>query len=65
MNIPIEWILAAIGTLASVISALAVIIYRSLSSEIASLRGVVAKLQDDVDRLSKGCGLGVCLWKNR
>ena len=65
MNIPIEWILAAIGTLASVISALAAIIYRSLSSEIASLRGVVAKLQDDVDRMSKGCGIGVCLWKNR
>jgi hypothetical protein len=65
MNLSPEWILGCIGVLASVISALATVIYRSLSSEIASLRGVVAKLQDDVDRLSKGCGLGVCLWKSR
>jgi hypothetical protein len=52
-------------TLAGVISTLAAIIYRQLSTEIASLRVIVAKLQDDVDRLSKGCGLGACLYKNR
>lgn len=65
MTIPIEWILSAIGGLATVISILAGVIYRALSNEISNLRVVVAKLQDDVDRLSKGCGLGVCLWKNR
>lgn len=65
MTLPPEWILAGIGSLAAVISTLAAIIYRALSNEIASLRQIVAKLQDDVDRLSKGCGLGVCLWKNR
>jgi hypothetical protein len=52
-------------TLATVISTLAAIIYRSLSAEIATLRTIVTKLQDDVDRLSKGCGLGTCLYKNR
>jgi outer membrane murein-binding lipoprotein Lpp len=51
--------------LATVISTLAAIIYRQLSTEIATLRGIVAKLQEDVDRLSKGCGLGTCLYKNR
>lgn len=65
MNIPPEWVLTSFGGLAGVISILAGIIYRALSNEIASLRQVVVKLQDDVDRLSKGCGLGVCLWKNR
>jgi len=65
MTLPPEWILAGIGSLAAVISTLAAVIYRALSNEIASLRQIVAKLQDDVDRLSKGCGLGVCLWKNR
>lgn len=65
MTLPPEWILAGIGSLAAVISTLAAIIYRALSNEIASLRQIVGKLQDDVDRLSKGCGLGVCLWKNR
>jgi hypothetical protein len=65
MNIPTEWVLASMGGLATVISSLAILIYRSLSSEITNLRIVVAKLQDDVDRLSKGCGIAACIWKNR
>jgi hypothetical protein len=65
MNIPTEWVLASMGGLATVISSLAILIYRSLSGEITNLRIVVAKLQDDVDRLSKGCGITQCLWKNR
>jgi hypothetical protein len=65
MTLPPEWILASIGALAAVISTLAAVIYRALSNEIASLRQIVAKLQDDVDRLSKGCGIAACIWKNR
>jgi len=65
MTVPTEWLLMVLITLAGVISTLAAIIYRQLSTEIASLRVIVAKLQDDVDRLSKGCGLGACLYKNR
>ena len=51
--------------LATVISTLAAIIYRQLSAEIANLRVLISRLQSDVDRLSKGCGLGACLYKNR
>ena len=65
MTVPTEWILMVLITLATVISTLAAIIYRALSNEIATLRGIVAKLQEDVDRLSKGCGLGTCLYKHR
>jgi hypothetical protein len=65
MTVPTEWILTVMIALATVISTLAAIIYRALSNEIATLRGIVAKLQEDVDRLSKGCGLGTCLYKNR
>jgi len=65
MQIPVEWLLGVLALLASVIGTLAGIIYKTLSSEIASLRGVVSKLQDDVDRLSKGCGMHSCIWKNR
>lgn len=65
MTIPTEWILMVLITLATVISTLAAVIYRQLSTEIATLRGIVVKLQEDVDRLSKGCGLGTCLYKNR
>ena len=65
MTIPTEWILMVLLTLAGVISTLAAIIYRQLATEIASLRSIVVKLQEDVDRLSKGCGLGTCLYKHR
>jgi hypothetical protein len=65
MTVPTEWILTVLIALATVISTLAAIIYRQLSTEIATLRGIVAKLQEDVDRLAKGCGLGTCLYKNR
>ena len=65
MTIPTEWILLVLLALATVISTLAAIIYRQLAAEIATLRTLVAKLQEDVDRLSKGCGLGTCLYKNR
>ena len=65
MTIPTEWILMVLITLATVISTLAAIIYRQLATEIATLRSIVIKLQEDVDRLSKGCGLGTCLYKNR
>lgn len=65
MTIPTEWILMVLLALATVISTLAAIIYRQLAAEIATLRSIVIKLQDDVDRLSKGCGLGTCLYKNR
>jgi len=65
MTVPTEWILMVLLALATVISTLAAIIYRQLSTEIATLRGIVVKLQEDVDRLSKGCGLGTCLYRNR
>jgi len=65
MNVPTEWILMVLLALATVISTLAAIIYRQLAAEIATLRVIVAKLQEDVDRLSKGCGIGACLYKNR
>ena len=65
MTIPTEWILMVLLTLAGVISTLAAIIYRQLSTEIATLRGIVVKLQEDVERLSKGCGLATCIYKQR
>ncbi|YCM47034.1 hypothetical protein V2O64_24640 (plasmid) [Verrucomicrobiaceae bacterium 227] len=58
MEIPAEWILGVIGTLAG-------IIYHSLSSRIKDQSKIIDKLQGDIDRLSKGCGVAHCLWKER
>lgn len=65
MTIPVEWLLGVFATLASVIATLAGIIYHSLNSRITTQTGIINKLQDDVDRLSKGCGIKTCLWSNR
>jgi hypothetical protein len=65
MEISPEWILGVLAILAGVISTLAGIIYTSLSSRIKDQSKIIDKLQDDVDRLSQGCGVQQCLWKGR
>jgi hypothetical protein len=72
MNIPTEWILGAIvamaGAMATVISTGWQFIKSRLEAQdrlLDSHRITISKLQDEVDRLSKGCGLGACLWKSR
>lgn len=65
MGISPEWILGVLAILAGVISTLAGIIYSSLSSRIKDQSKIIDKLQDDVDRLSQGCGVQQCLWKGR
>lgn len=64
-SIPVEWVLSAFAILAGVIATLAKVIHSQLKSEIETLRKIVTALQDDVDRLSKGCGNAMCFWKNR
>ena len=65
MQVPAEWLLAVILGLGGVIATLAGIIYKSLSQRITDQNKIIEKLQEDVDRLSKGCGVASCLWKNR
>ena len=72
VNLPIGWILATIGSLAGTIAALATIMWSFMRSRleaqdklIDSQTATIAKLQDDVDRMSKGCGAGGCHWKFR
>jgi hypothetical protein len=63
MTIPISWILGCIGGLATVIATLAGIIYSSLSSRLAAQDKVIERLQQDIDRMSKGCGASGCVWR--
>lgn len=65
VTIPIGWILTCIGGLATVIATLAGIIYSSLNARLAAQDKVIEKLQADIERMSRGCGLGGCLWKDR
>jgi hypothetical protein len=63
--LPVGWILTTIGLLGSVIATLAGIIYSSLSARIATQDKIIKRLQEDIGRMSKGCGLQGCHWKAR
>ncbi|MGB1260880.1 MAG: hypothetical protein ACPG6P_12610 [Akkermansiaceae bacterium] len=65
IEIPIEWILGTIGLLGTTISTLATIIFVSLNSRLKTQDAIIKRLQDDIDRISKGCGIKECLWKDR
>ena len=65
IEIPIEWILAVLIGLGGVISTLATVIWRAMNERLKKQDKIIEKLQDDVDRLSKGCGMKDCLWKCR
>jgi hypothetical protein len=72
MTIPVEWILGVLIGLGGVIATLAKLIWNVMQSRlsaqdtiIGSQTETISKLQDDVDRLSKGCGHDVCLWRHR
>ena len=65
IEIPIEWILAVLIGLGGVISTLATVIWRSMNKRLEVQDRIITRLQDDVDRLSKGCGIKDCLWKCR
>jgi hypothetical protein len=72
MTIPVEWILGVLIGLGGIIATLAKLIWSIVQSRlaaqdsmIASQTSTITKLQDDIERLSKGCGIGTCIWKNR
>lgn len=70
INLPIGWILATIGSLAGTIAALATIMWAFMKSRLEAQDKlldaqaiIITKLQDDVARMSKGCGADSCHWK--
>lgn len=65
ITLPIGWILTCIGGMATVIATLAGIIYSSLSSRLSAQDKIIERLQEDIDRMSKGCGASGCHWRIR
>lgn len=61
--VPVSWVLGIIGLLGGVIATLAGIIYRSLTDRLTVQDSIIKRLQDDVDRLSQGCGHDACHWR--
>ena len=70
IELPIAWILAIISTLGLTIATMATVIWNFVRSRlaaqdklIASQTTVIERLQDDVARMSKGCGIEICHWR--
>lgn len=63
--IPIEWLLGALGVMATALATVASAAWAFMKSRLEAQDKIITKLQDDIDRLSRGCGIGTCLWKNR
>lgn len=63
--VPVAWLIAIIGTLGGVVATLATVIWNTLKERLTMQDKIIEKLQDDVDRLSKGCGIDSCIWRKR
>jgi hypothetical protein len=61
--VPVAWLIAIIATLGGVIATLAGVIWTTLKERLSVQDRIIEKLQDDVDRLAKGCGHTDCVWK--
>lgn len=70
IELPIAWILATIGTLSGAIATLAGIMWGFMKSRLSAQDKIIevqgatiTKLQDDVERMARGCGSEHCLWR--
>lgn len=72
VQLDIGWILAAIGSLCTTIATLAAVMWGFVQSRLKAQDAIIqaqsatiTKLQDDVDRMSHGCGHPDCHWGQR
>lgn len=72
IELPLAWLLSTIGVLATAIATLAGIMWGFMKSRleaqdkiIQSQTDTISKLQEDVERMAKGCGADGCHWKIR
>jgi hypothetical protein len=61
--VPVAWLITIIAALGGVIATLAGIIWSTLKERLSVQDDIIKKLQDDVERLSKGCGIKECMWR--
>ena len=63
VELPIVWVLGIVGSLATVVTVLAKLIYSMMNRQIDALTRQIERLQGRVDRLQKGCGVSGCAWR--
>lgn len=63
MTIPVEWILGVLIGLGSVIATLAGLLWRTMNNRLEAQDRIINNLQNEIARLSKGCGMESCVWR--
>lgn len=65
MSIPADWVLTAFLSLAGVIGSLAALLWSTMRTRLEAQDRIIDSLRADVVRMSKGCGVENCMWRNR
>jgi hypothetical protein len=63
VELPLVWVLGIVGSLATVVTVLAKLIYSMMNRQIDALTKQIERLQGRVDKLQKGCGVSGCAWR--
>jgi hypothetical protein len=63
MTIPVEWVLGVLIGLGSVIATLAGLLWRTMNNRLEAQDRIIGNLQNEIARLSKGCGMESCVWR--
>jgi hypothetical protein len=65
IELPIGWVLGIIGTLGGVITALASLLWNTMRDRLSAQDRIIEGLRNDIERMSKGCGMESCHWRIR
>lgn len=63
VQIPLAWMLGIVGSLATVVTVLAKILWGTVNRQIDTLTKQIERMQKRIDTLQKGCGMNGCAWR--
>ena len=63
VQIPLVWVLGMVGSLATVVTVLAKILWGTVNRQIDALTKQIDRMQKRIDVLQRGCGITSCAWR--
>ena len=63
VSIPLVWVLAIVGSLATVVTVLAKLLWSITNEQIKTLRNEIERQRGRITKLEKGCGATHCAWR--
>lgn len=63
IQMPLAWVLAIVGSLATVVTVLAKLLWSITNEQIKTLRNEIERQRVRISKLEKGCGAPACAWR--